>query len=96
MSLVTEASLPFSACHCAVSSAERCSSSASSLRSRSSRSFEARSFSFFSAPSSIRSCMMRRSSSSIASGLLSIAMRFLAAASSIRSIALSGRKRSVM
>ena len=55
-----------------------------------------RSFSFFSAAARSCSCRMRRSSSSIASGLLSIAIRFLAAASSIRSIALSGRKRSVM
>ena len=80
----------------AVSSADCCSSSASSFSSSARRSFEALSVSFLSASRSILSCMMRRSSSSIASGLESITMRLRAAASSIRSIALSGRKRSVM
>ena len=69
---------------------------ASSFSSRSSRSFEASSFSSFSASRSIFSCMMRRSISSSASGLESTCMRSRAAASSTRSIALSGRKRSVM
>ena len=45
---------------------------------------------------SILSCMMRRSSSSSSSGLESTCMRRRDAASSTRSIALSGRKRSVM
>ena len=45
---------------------------------------------------SISSWTMRRSISSISVGLESISMRSLDAASSIRSIALSGRKRSVM
>jgi hypothetical protein len=39
---------------------------------------------------------MRRSSSSISSGRLSISIRMREAASSIRSMALSGRKRPVM
>jgi hypothetical protein len=58
------------------------------------RSREAVSLSFFSASRSILSWMMRRSSSSSSSGLESICMRRREAASSIRSIALSGRKRS--
>jgi hypothetical protein len=66
------------------------------LTSRSSRSREAGSLSFFSASRSILSWTMRRSSSSIASGFESTSMRNREAASSIRSIALSGRKRSVM
>ena len=66
------------------------------LRAGRAASCEASSVSFFSASRSILSCMMRRSSSSSASGLLSTAMRSRAAASSIRSMALSGRKRSVM
>ena len=57
---------------------------------------EASSFSFFSASCSIFSWMMRRSSWSSASGLESISMRMRAAASSIRSMALSGSWRSVM
>ena len=60
------------------------------------RSFEASSVSFFSASRSIFSWMMRRSSSSSASGLESTCIRSRDAASSMRSIALSGRKRSVM
>jgi hypothetical protein len=57
---------------------------------------EASSFSFLTASRSILSWMMRRSSLSITSGLESISILIRAAASSIRSIALSGRKRSVM
>ena len=45
---------------------------------------------------SISSCMMRRSISSISTGSESICMRSAAADSSTRSMALSGRKRSVM
>ncbi len=56
----------------------------------------ASSFSFFTASRSIFSWIRRRSSLSIASGLESISILMRAAASSIRSIALSGRKRSVM
>jgi Protein of unknown function (DUF3170). len=58
--------------------------------------FEASSSSFFSASCSILSWMMRRSRRSSASGLESISMRMRAAASSIRSIALSGSWRLVM
>jgi hypothetical protein len=54
------------------------------------------SFSFFSAVSSISSCMTRRLSSSSSCGIESISVRIMAQASSTRSIALSGRKRSVM
>ena len=57
---------------------------------------EAASLSFFSASRSIFSWMIRRSRFSISSGLDSTSMRIRLAASSIRSIALSGRKRSVM
>ena len=60
------------------------------------RSRDAASFSFASAVRSISSCIARRSSSSISVGTESISMRSLEAASSTRSIALSGRKRSVM
>jgi hypothetical protein len=42
------------------------------------------------------SCMMRRSTSSISCGIESISMRSRDAASSIRSMALSGRKRPPM
>ena len=57
---------------------------------------EASSFSFFSAFCSISSCMICRSSWSISVGMESSSMRRRDAASSIRSIALSGRNRSVM
>ncbi len=72
------------------SSAPSCSSSASS------RFFDASSVSFFSASRSILSCTMRRSRRSSSSGFESISMRIRDAASSIRSIALSGSCRSVM
>ena len=57
---------------------------------------EASSVSRRTASRSIFSWMMRRSSLSITSGLESISIFTFAAASSIRSMALSGRKRSVM
>ena len=57
---------------------------------------EAASVSFFSASRSISSCITRRLTSSSSVGMESISVRSLAAASSIRSMALSGRKRSVM
>ncbi len=60
------------------------------------RFFDASSFSFFTASRSIFNWISRRSSRSIDSGLESISILMRAAASSIRSIALSGRKRSVM
>ncbi len=49
-----------------------------------------------SASRSISSCMTRRETSSSSAGIESISVRSFAAASSTRSIALSGRKRSVM
>jgi hypothetical protein len=74
----------------------RCSLSISSSIS-SKRFCEASSFLLLARPRA-RSCswIMRRSSLSMTSGLESISILILAAASSIRSIALSGRKRSVM
>ena len=65
-------------------------------RSSARRFFDASSFSFFTASRSIFSWMRRRSRRSITSGLESISILMREAASSIRSIALSGRKRSVM
>ena len=56
----------------------------------------AASFSFFNAVRSISNCMICRSSWSISVGIESSSIRSRAAASSMRSIALSGRKRSVM
>ena len=61
-----------------------------------SRSREAASVSFFRASRSISSCMMRRRISSSSAGMESISVRSFAAASSTRSMALSGRKRSEM
>ena len=58
--------------------------------------FDAGSFSLRKASRSISSCTIRRSNPSNSSGMLSISVRNLAAASSIKSIALSGRNRSVM
>ena len=75
---------------------ERSSRSASSFSSFSSRSRDAGSVSFFSASRSIFNWITRRSSSSSASGFESTCMRSRLDASSIRSIALSGRNRSVM
>ncbi len=80
-------------CIIAESCSERLASSSSIF---SNRSFEARSFSRFSACFSTSSCSTRRWTSSISAGTESICMRSRAAASSTRSMALSGRKRSVM
>ena len=71
-------------------------SPANSPSSSFSRSFECASDSRSNAWRSISRCRMRRSISSISMGSESICMRRLAADSSIRSIALSGRNRSVM
>jgi hypothetical protein len=57
---------------------------------------DALSFSSFSAASSISSWSTRRWSASSACGALSISVRIMAQASSMRSMALSGRKRSAM
>ena len=89
-------SLSRSACQRAVISADRSSSAESSFRSFSSRSWLATSVSFFSASASICFCRISRSSASSSSGLESTSIRSRDAASSIRSIALSGRNRSVM
>ena len=70
--------------------------SASSARSFSRRSRLSWSSSFFRAISSISSCMMRRRMSSSSLGMESISVRIMAQASSTRSMALSGRKRSVI
>ena len=86
----------FSDCHWAFIPAERSRSSASSRSMASRRATDASSLSFFSAWSSISSCWTRRSTSSISVGIESISMRSREAASSIRSMALSGRKRSAM
>ena len=67
----------------------------SSSSSASRRSRDAVSVSFSSATFSISSCRARRWTTSISVGSESISMRSLLAASSIRSIALSGRKRFV-
>jgi hypothetical protein len=86
----------FSLCHCAFMPADCSRSSASSRSIASRRSAEASSVSLLKDVSSISSCITRRSTSSISVGSESISMRKPDAASSIRSIALSGRKRSAM
>ncbi len=85
----------FSWPQCAFIPADRSWRSASSRSSLVSRSFDAGSVSFFRAARSISSCLMRRSTSSISMGIESISMRSLDAASSIRSMALSGSNRPV-
>ncbi len=70
--------------------------SASSDSIVSSRAREASSRSFWSACCSIWSCVIRRSISSISTGEDSSSVFSREAASSIRSMALSGRKRSAM
>ena len=87
---------PFSFCQRAFISLKLSFSSASSASSASRRAFEASSVSFFIASRSISSCWMRRLTSSISVGIESISIFSREAASSIRSIALSGRKRSAM
>ena len=89
-------SLPFSFSQRRVSVLLCSSSSAIDLSSFASRSLEAASLSFFSASRSIFICMRSRSMASSSSGLESISIRRREAASSIRSMALSGRKRSEM
>ncbi len=71
-------------------------STARSLRSASNLSLLAGSFSFFRAASSISSCITRRLIVSSSDGSESISVRSMAQASSTRSMALSGRKRSVI
>ena len=71
-------------------------SSASSFLSSSRRSRESWSSSFLRAISSISCCMILRRRSSSSAGIESISVRIIAQASSTRSMALSGRKRSVI
>jgi ABC-type multidrug transport system ATPase subunit len=84
----------------AFQSSSRSAYSPSSLSICASRSvrrrLEASSDSFFKASRSILSWIKRRSSRSISSGLLSISMRMRDAASSTKSMALSGSWRSLM
>ena len=85
----------FSDCQWATMPALRSVSSASSFSSASRRSFETVSVSLARATFSISSWRMRRSTMSISVGIESISMRSRLAASSTRSMALSGRKRPV-
>ena len=86
----------FSAFQTSSRSAYSCCSLPISSSISASRFSEASSVSFFTASRSIFNWIRRRSSRSITSGLESISILILEAASSIRSIALSGRKRPVM
>ena len=86
----------FSLCQCATIPSRSSPSDASSASSRSSRACDASSVSFASAARSISSWRMRRSTTSISKGIESISMRSRDAASSMRSIALSGRRRAGM
>ena len=94
--LPTAPNVSFSRCHWAFIAEDFSFSSASSRSICSRRSTALRSFSFCNAVRSISSCMMRRSTSSISWGIESISMRNRDAASSTRSMALSGRNRSPM
>ncbi len=85
----------FSASQCAVMTSARSVTSASSASNAASRSAEARSDSLASAIFSISSWRMRRVTTSSSVGIESISIRSLLAASSTRSMALSGRKRPV-
>ena len=86
----------FSFSHCAFMAALLSLSSASSFSRASSLALEPLSSSFMRACFSISSCMILREISSSSDGMLSISVLILAAASSIRSMALSGRNLSVM
>ena len=94
--LFTSSSEAFSFFQRAVIASAFAFSSASSLRSSSRRFFEASSVSFASAISSISRRRTWREISSSSAGQESISVRIEAHASSRRSIALSGRKRSWM
>ena len=86
----------FSACHWALSPDPFSARSASSASILASRSFETSSVSRATDTRSIWSCIVRRSISSIGTGIESTSIRRREAASSTRSMALSGRKRSEM
>jgi hypothetical protein len=86
----------FSALHCDLRPVDFSFSSPSSASMRASRSRDIGSVSRATETRSMPSCMMRRSISSISTGRESISIRRREAASSTRSMALSGRKRSAM
>ena len=90
------ASLSRSACHLAVIAALSSRSFISSLFKLNKRSLDASSFSNFNASASICFCNNSRSIVSSSSGLLSTSMRNRDAASSIKSMALSGKNLSEM
>ena len=94
--LLTRSRSFFSDCHCEVSRRSSSLRSAISFSARPSRSLLSASFSIFSASRSISSCISRRRTLSSALGMLSFSMRRRLAASSTRSMALSGRNRSLM
>jgi len=94
--MLTALMAAFSFCHWAFNCRDCSLKLARSCSSFWSRSREASSFSFRSAFCSISSCWIWRSNWSISVGRESSSMRSREAASSIRSIALSGRKRSAM
>mmetsp|Transcript_24731 Transcript_24731/g.53334 ORF Transcript_24731/g.53334 Transcript_24731/m.53334 type:complete len:277 (-) Transcript_24731:105-935(-) len=98
LSFVSASSLPFSAIHFSVSAVCCLTSSSRSACSASSRTLarESRAASALSEISSICTCMSLRETSSSACGRDVASIFILAAASSMRSMALSGRKRSVM
>ena len=85
----------FSACQRAVMASAVSVRLASSSSRRARRSFEASSVSLASAIRSISSWRMRRVTTSISVGMESISIRSRLAASSTRSMALSGRNRPV-
>ena len=86
----------FSFSHLAFISLNCARMSASSFWMSARCSWDRVSVSFFRAASSISWRMILRLSSSISAGMESISLRIMAQASSTRSMALSGRKRSVM
>ena len=96
LSPLTSARAAFCASHCALRRVNFSLPSASSLSSCARRSRLMGSVSFFSPSRSISSCTTRRRMSSSSVGMESISMRSLLHASSTRSMALSGRKRSAM
>ena len=86
----------FSFSHCAFMVLKVSRFSASSFWSSARRAFESSSSSFLSAASSICIWMILRLITSSSVGIESISVRIIAQASSMRSMALSGRKRSVI
>ena len=93
-SWLTRSTASFSVLHCAFFVLNSSLSSASSFCRLARRSWLSRSVSFFKAVSSISSCITLRFNSSSSAGIESNSVLIIAQASSTRSIALSGRKRS--